>query len=77
MDAEKRHTMREAREAKQQIKTVLSGRVDVSIGIGQTAAGDDYAVVVYVESEQAAQSLPPLDACVPVEVSVIGKVHAR
>ena len=76
MDGGKRHTMREAREAKQQIKTVLSERFDVTIGIGQTAAGD-YAVVVYVESEQVARSLPPLDACVPVEVSVIGKVHAR
>lgn len=72
----KLHTMSEARLAKQRIKEQLQDVPGVSLGIGQTDSGNDYAVLVLVEDEGTARRLPPLSADVPVKVAITGKIAA-
>jgi hypothetical protein len=48
----------------------------VSLGIGQTENGSDYAVIVLVEDEQTAQKLPQISSELPVKIKVTGKVFS-
>lgn len=68
--------MDEARSAKQRVESQLSGLPGVSLGIGQTDNGSDYAVVVLVEDEQTARRLPAISSDLPVTIKVSGKVFA-
>lgn len=72
----KKHTMVEARSAKQTVETQLRGVPGISLGIGQTDNGSDYAVVVLVEDEQTARRLPVISSELPVTIKVSGKVSA-
>ncbi|ORE92790.1 hypothetical protein [Aurantimonas sp. 22II-16-19i] len=72
----KLHTMSEARLARQRIKEQLQDVPGVSLGIGQTDSGNDYAVLVLVEDEGTARRLPPLSADVPVKLAITGKIAA-
>ena len=60
--------MVEARSAKQRVETQLRGVPGVSLGIGETDNGSDYAVVVLVEDEQTARRLPAISSEVPVTI---------
>ncbi|MCW4115415.1 hypothetical protein NPA31_010635 [Aurantimonas sp. MSK8Z-1] len=66
--------MAEARHAKRTVQAQLQGRPGVSLGIGQSENGNDYAVLVLVEDEQTANNLPLLTADIPVKIAVTGKV---
>ena len=70
------HTMAEARAAKRAVCSATEGLRGVSVGIGQTADGRDYAVVVLVDNEETRRMLPKLSTDVPVEVTVAGTVRA-
>lgn len=74
--AGKLHTLVEARSAKQSVLHQLQDIDGVSLGIGQTENGNDYAVVVMVKDEMTARSLPKLSADLPVKIKVVGKVSA-
>jgi hypothetical protein len=68
--------MVEARSAKQSVETQLRDVPGVSLGIGQTENGSDYAVIVLVEDEQTAQKLPQISSELPVKIKVTGKVFS-
>ncbi len=70
------HTMVEARSAKQDVETQLRGVPGVSLGIGRTENGADYAVIVLVEDEQTASSLPSISSELPVKIKVSGKAYS-
>jgi hypothetical protein len=72
----KLHTMAQARAAKRAVCAATSDLRGVSVGIGETADGRDYAVVVLVDDEATRRQLPRLQADVPVEVTVAGRVKA-
>lgn len=74
--AHKRHTLVEARSAKQSVESQLRGLPGVSLGIGQTENGADYAVIVLVEDERTARTLPALSSELPVKIKVSGKAYS-
>lgn len=68
--------MVEARSAKQKVESQLRGMPGVSLGIGETENGSDYAVIVLVEDEQTAHRLPAISSELPVTIKVTGKIFA-
>ncbi|WP_375466306.1 hypothetical protein [uncultured Methylobacterium sp.] len=54
----------------------VSGRDDLSVGLGLNQSGDDWAVMVFAQTRAAANALPDHFGDYAVEVQVTGQAKA-
>lgn len=54
----------------------VTGRDDLSVGLGLNSSGDDWAVMVFAQTPAAARSLPNHYGDFAVEVQITGRARA-